>query len=141
MTIQEVQIYPSDLVVSAHACGALTDLVIDKAVEANARVAVLPCCHNLKINSTGNLTNWMDGPLAIDTVRATGLAAKGYAITTQKIPATITPKNRLLMGHPLTPSTSTPSTSTPSTGKTSPENRESNGPHDDPHQGIQNPPG
>ena len=136
MTIQNVQIYPEDLVVSAHACGALTDLVIDKAVEANARVAVLPCCHNLKINSTGNLTNWMDGPLAIDTVRATGLAAKGYAITTQKIPATITPKNRLLMGHPLTPSTSTPSTT-----QTSPENRESNGPHDDPHQGIQNPPG
>ncbi len=103
MRIQEVQIYPGDLVVSAHACGSLTDLVIDKAVEARARVAVLPCCHNLKTGSTGNLSNWMDGSLAIDTVRALGLASKGYVITTQKIPDTITPKNRLLMGHPLTP--------------------------------------
>jgi hypothetical protein len=100
MRIQEVQLYPDDLVVSAHACGSLTDQVIDKAVEAGSRVAVLPCCHNLKINSTGNLDNWMDGSLAIDTVRALGLAAKGYAIFTQKIPHTITPKNRLLMGHP-----------------------------------------
>jgi SAM-dependent methyltransferase len=103
MGIQEVQLYPDDLVVSAHACGSLTDLVIDKAVEAGSRVAVLPCCHNLKINSTGNLDNWMDGSLAIDTVRALGLAAKGYAIFTQKIPHTITPKNRLLMGHPMVP--------------------------------------
>ncbi len=101
MRIQAVQLYPDDLVVSAHACGSLTDLVIDKAVEAGSRVAVLPCCHNLKINSTGNLDNWMDGPLAIDTVRALGLAAKGYAIFTQKIPHAITPKNRLLMGHPM----------------------------------------
>ncbi len=104
MRIQDVEICPSDLVVSAHACGSLTDLVIDKAVEANARVAVLPCCHNLKTCATGSLTNWMDVSLAIDTIRATGLAAKGYAITTQKIPETITPKNRLLMGHPIEPS-------------------------------------
>ena len=104
MRIQDVEICPSDLVVSAHACGSLTDLVIDKAVEANARVAVLPCCHNLKTCATGSLTNWMDVSLAIDAIRATGLAAKGYAITTQKIPETITPKNRLLMGHPIEPS-------------------------------------
>ncbi|MCP4720267.1 MAG: methyltransferase domain-containing protein, partial [Desulfobacteraceae bacterium] len=31
MRIQDVEICPSDLVVSAHACGSLTDLVIDKA--------------------------------------------------------------------------------------------------------------
>jgi len=101
MRIKDVEICPSDLVVSAHACGSLTDLVIDKAVEANARVAVLPCCHNLKTCATGSLTNWMDVSLAIDAVRATGLAAKGYVITTQKIPEIITPKNRLLMGHPI----------------------------------------
>jgi len=100
MRIQDMKIHPNDLVVSAHACGSLTDLVIDKAVEAHARLAVLPCCHNLKTCATGNLTNWMDGPLAIDSVRAMGLVSKGYAITTHKIPGTITPKNRLLMGHP-----------------------------------------
>jgi hypothetical protein len=126
MLIQEVDIYPDDLVVSAHACGSLTDLVIDKAVEAGSRVAVLPCCHDFKTNSTGNLTNWMDGSLAIDTVRALGLASKGYAITTQKIPDTITPKNRLLMGHPMAPSAP----------QTSLENRNGNGPHDNSHKGV-----
>ena len=131
MLIQDVQIHPSDLVVSAHACGILTDLVIDKAVEANARVAVLPCCHNLKTCATGNLMNWMDGALAIDTVRALGLASKGYVISTQKIPETITPKNRLLMGHPIAPSGD----------QTSLENGNGNRPHDNPHKGVQNPPG
>jgi hypothetical protein len=126
MRIQEVEIYPDDLVVSAHACGSLTDLVIDKAVEAGARVAVLPCCHDFKTNSTGNLTNWMDGSLAIDTVRALGLASKGYAITTQKIPDTITPKNRLLMGHPMAPSAP----------QASLENGNVNGPHDNSHKGV-----
>ena len=100
MDIRDVLLFPDDLVVSAHACGALTDLVIDRAVEARARVAVLPCCHNLKTCATGNLTNWMDASLAIDAVRATSLASRGYEIITQRIPGTITPKNRLLMGHP-----------------------------------------
>jgi hypothetical protein len=131
MRIQDVQIHPNDLVVSAHACGSLTDLVIDKAVKAHARVAVLPCCHNLKTCETGNLTNWMDGSLAIDAVRATGLASKGYGIITQKIPGAITPKNRLLMGHPIVPSGS----------KASFENGNGNGPHDHPHKGVQNSPG
>jgi hypothetical protein len=36
----------SDVVVSAHACGTLTDEVIDAANRARARVAVLPCCHD-----------------------------------------------------------------------------------------------
>ncbi|MBU0973558.1 MAG: SAM-dependent methyltransferase [Proteobacteria bacterium] len=103
MDIRDVLLFPEDLVVSAHACGALTDLVLDRAVQARARVAVLPCCHNLKTCSGGNLTNWMDASLAIDAVRATNLASRGYEIITQKIPGTITPKNRLLMGHPQAP--------------------------------------
>ncbi len=103
MEIQDVIIFPDDVVVSAHACGALTDVVIDKAVGGNARVAVLPCCHNLKTCPTGNLTNWMEPTLAVDAVRAMNLQSRGYEITTAKIPDTITPKNRLLMGHPLMP--------------------------------------
>jgi hypothetical protein len=135
MRIQDVQINPDDLVVSAHACGGLTDLIIDTAVSANARLAVLPCCHNLKTGATGNLSNWMDGSLAIDTVRALSLASRGYKITTQKIPGTITPKNRLLMGHPISLSGDSLS------HDTSPENGDCNRPHDNPHKGVQNSPG
>ena len=99
LPVQEVTILPDDIVVSAHACGSLTDLIIDKAMEQHARVAVLPCCHNLKESSTDGLEGWMDKTLAVDTVRAVRLRSKGYRIVTQKIPNDITPKNRLLMGE------------------------------------------
>lgn len=97
--VQEITIFPDDIVVSAHACGSLTDLIIDKAIKQHARLAVLPCCHDLKESSTDGLEGWMDKPLAVDTVRAMRLRSKGYQIVTQKIPNDITPKNRLLMGE------------------------------------------
>lgn len=97
--VQDIDVLPDDLVVSAHACGPLTDVIIDKAIDHHARVAVLPCCHNGKISSTGSLEGWMDMTLAVDTMRAVRLRSNGYDIVTQYIPGDITPKNRLLMGH------------------------------------------
>ena len=88
--------------VSSHACGALTDLVLDLAVAANARVAVLPCCHDLKSRDARGLSGWLDGPVAIDVMRAVSLTQRGYRIWTQTIPTDITPKNRLLLGAPVT---------------------------------------
>jgi len=89
-----------DVVVSAHACGAFTDRVIDWAIHASARVAVLPCCHDVEKNDAGGLTGWLDAPLAIDVMRALRLRAAGYRVRTQTIPAEITPKNRLILGNP-----------------------------------------
>jgi hypothetical protein len=65
-----------------------------------ARVAVLPCCHDLAACDAGGLAGWVDGALAIDIMRARRLAQHGYRIWTQAIPAAITPKNRLLLGAP-----------------------------------------
>ena len=98
-SVEAVNVRSDDLVVSAHACGGLTDLIIAKAVESRARLAVLPCCHDLKTSPTGGLGGWMDKPLAVDAVRAVNLSSRGYRILTQTIPADITPKNRLLMGE------------------------------------------
>lgn len=89
-----------DVVVSIHACGALTDHVIDLAVAARSRLAVMPCCHNLDTADTGALTGWLNGPLAVDVVRATKLRALGWQVWTQTIPVEITPHNRLLMAEP-----------------------------------------
>jgi len=97
--IQTVEVQSGDIVVSAHACGSLTDLVLEKAIEKQARVAVLPCCHNVNQSSTNQLEGWMDKTLAVDAVRAFKLKSSGYKIVTQKIPSDITPKNRLLMGE------------------------------------------
>jgi hypothetical protein len=98
--LAEVQLYRDDLVVSAHACGGLTDLVLERAVKAGACVAVLPCCHNLKTGDLGGMEGWLDGPLAMDAARASRLRFQGYRVFTQQIPGDITPKNRLLMGEP-----------------------------------------
>lgn len=97
--IEDVIVEKSDIVVSAHACGILTDVIIGRAVESCAKLAVLPCCHDTKVSETSNLEGWMDKPLAIDTVRALKLKQAGYKIFTQVIPSEITPKNRLLMGE------------------------------------------
>ena len=98
--VEELEILHTDVVVSSHACGSLTDRVLDRAVAARARVAVLPCCHDLGTCDAGELSGWVDGPVAIDIVRALRLRQQGYRIWTQAIPASITPKNRLLLGAP-----------------------------------------
>jgi hypothetical protein len=94
-----VEVESDDVVVSIHACGALTDRVIERAVGVRARVAVLPCCHDLERCDGGSIGGWMDGATAIDIMRAVRLEAQGYRVWTQTIPGAITPKNRLLMGR------------------------------------------
>jgi len=102
-----VTLHRDDVVVSSHACGALTDQVLDAASQAGARVAVLPCCHDADSCDAGPLTGWMDLALAVDTMRAMRLESRGYRVWTQTIPEAITPKNRLLIGVPLVSSQAT----------------------------------
>jgi hypothetical protein len=102
-SLDNVEILPTDVVVSSHACGALTDRVLERAVSARACVAVLPCCHDLAaaVNSDAEaLTAWVGCALAIDIGRAVRLRQQGYRIWTHAIPVDITPKNRLLLGAP-----------------------------------------
>ncbi len=95
-----VEVRSGDVVVSSHACGALTDRVLERAAGARARVAVLPCCHHHATSDAGELAGWVESPVAIDIVRAVRLQRQGYRIWTQTIPAAVTPQNRLLLGAP-----------------------------------------
>lgn len=99
--VGSVALTAGDLVVSIHACGTLTDLVLTRALEVGARVAVLPCCHDAQRCDLGGLGGWLDPALAIDVTRAARMRAAGYAVHTQHIPAEITPRNRLLLAAPL----------------------------------------
>jgi hypothetical protein len=98
--LKAVPLHRGDLVVSAHACGGLTDLVLERAIGAGACVAVLPCCHDLKAADLGGLEGWLDGPLAMDATRVARVRSQGYRVYTQVIPVDITPKNRLLLAEP-----------------------------------------
>jgi len=100
VALEQVPILPGDLVVSAHACGALTDTVLDRAIAARAAVAVLPCCHFLRENVQHPLAAWLEPALAQDVERALRLKAAGYVLHATTIPGEITPRNRLLIGVP-----------------------------------------
>ena len=95
-----LEIFETDVLVSAHACGPLTDEILTMALSARARVAVLPCCHATGKSDLGGLGGWLDPALAIDATRAARLRHRGYRVLTQTIPDSITPKNRLLLGTP-----------------------------------------
>ena len=99
-TIESIVLTATDVVVSSHACGDLTDRIIDRAVAAGARLAVLPCCHDVETCDVGPLGGWMDSALAVDAMRAVRLEGHGYRVWTQVIPSSITPKNRLLIASP-----------------------------------------
>lgn len=98
--IADVELRAGDLLVSAHACGTLTDEVIGRAIDGRARVVVLPCCQDAAAGDLGGVGGWLDASLAIDVTRAARLRANGYAVYTQRIPESITPKNRLLLAEP-----------------------------------------
>ena len=104
----EVTLEESDVVVSSHACGTLTDEVLELAIAARARVAVLPCCHDERACDLGGLRGWLDAPLAIDVTRAARLRNKGYEVLTQHVPESVTPKNRLLVAWPSVAGTTAP---------------------------------
>ena len=98
--LDAVQSEAGDILISCHACGDLTDQVLQKAVRASARVVVLPCCHAKRQAAEGGLGGWLDSALAIDVTRAATLRSHGYAVYTQRIPSAVTPKNRLLLAEP-----------------------------------------
>ena len=74
-TIDEFQIESGDVVVSCHACGALTDRVLARAAGARARVAVLPCCHDVETCEVGPL-RWMGRSGARHRHRTSGEARR-----------------------------------------------------------------
>ncbi len=100
VSLETFELHPDDVVVSAHACGHLTDVVLTRAAAVGARVAVLPCCHHLHRDRAQDLEGWLDGVLAMDVERAVWLRARGYRVKTTTIAADITPHHRLLLGTP-----------------------------------------
>ena len=98
--LEEVEISKAALVVSVHACGVITDSVLDRALSQSNPVAVVPCCHDFSESDDGGLTRWMEPSLAIDAARAARLRAAGYEVIATTIPEDITPRNRLLIGVP-----------------------------------------
>jgi hypothetical protein len=108
--LRSADVGPETRVLGVHACGALTDTILDLAIDAGARVAVLPCCHSTAKLDDGGLGGWLPTDVAIDATRAHRLRTAGYTVHTTTIDPAISPKNRLLMAQRAVQSTCVSST-------------------------------
>ena len=89
------------LVCGLHACGGLSDIVIDVALEGSSALALVPCCHTTKIPHDVDAAARVGLDEAIDASRARRLEAAGWAVERDTLcPREITPKNGLILARP-----------------------------------------
>ena len=90
-------IVPGCAIVSAHACGVLSDLCIDIAIETGGPIAILPCCYpRSKCPAPLALQTRFGPETAFDIDRTYRLEAAGFQVRWAEIPPVITPMNRIL---------------------------------------------
>ena len=93
-------IKPGVAVVSAHACGVLSDLCIDVASKTGGPIAILPCCYpRSACKAPLALQTQFGMQAAFDIDRTYRLEAAGYQVRWGSIPVEITPMNRILYGR------------------------------------------
>ena len=94
---------PGTAILGVHACGVRTDKCIEHAIALRSTVALLPCCRRHRLHpSPGCLKNVLGADVAIDVDRTYRLHSAGYHVRWDQISPTITQKNRVLIGRPLT---------------------------------------
>ena len=98
---RDVEATGDTLVAGLHACGGLSDIVIDVALEGSSALALVPCCHSTKIPHDVDAAAKVGLDEAIDEARARRLQAAGWAVERGVLcPREITPKNGLILGRP-----------------------------------------
>ena len=102
--LEAVEPCSSTLLCGIHACGTLSDTIISLAVQGNAPLVLIPCCHTKKtlqladrqeIQSLNvSLSEFVDGR------RIERLQLSGYNVVKQEIPQAITPMNTVITATP-----------------------------------------
>jgi hypothetical protein len=94
-------------VVGIHACGEVTDVVLDLAVRLGAPVAVMPCCYTgTSAGVPFGVRRALGVGMAADVGRSFRMQAHGYHVDWAAIPSQITPMNRIIIGEPQSPRSS-----------------------------------
>lgn len=97
------------LVVAIHACGSLTDVVIDLAISQQLPFAVVPCCYNrsqeflspLPETTSQHLSGYFPSQKDyVDVLRIATIYQCGYHVTLRALPSSVTDHNRIIIGAP-----------------------------------------
>lgn len=107
--VEDYEPVNNSVYIAVHACGELTDRIIEKAVQVKAPLAVMTCCHKFGLEERYSLKSPPDPRLMlyqnhreyIDKVRLQYLVEKRYDAQLLRIDSQITPHNNLLIGTPL----------------------------------------
>ena len=87
-------------IVSAHACGVLSDQCIDVAIKIEGRLAILPCCYpKASCHAPPAVQAAFGLNAAYDIDRTYRLTSAGYLVRWMEIPKVITPMNRILIAR------------------------------------------
>lgn len=90
-----------NIIIATHACGMLTDYVINYAMEQKAEsIAVMPCCYTgTDVGSPYGIKRALGVSWAADIRRSYKLQECGYHVDFGAIPQSITPMNRIIVGE------------------------------------------
>jgi len=107
--LKHVDADPNVLLISVHACGPLTDVVIERAVACGASVVVMPCCHSLRqplppapgltAVKLANRAKEFGVAHAMDAERIDALRSLGYTVTQEYCDDEVTNRNRLILAR------------------------------------------
>ena len=88
-------------IIGVHACGSLTDKVIEIASLLKAPVALMPCCYGgTDKGSPVGVRRALGSAMAADVDRSYRLEREGFFVDWTTIPSQITPMNRIIIALP-----------------------------------------
>lgn len=94
-------------VVAVHACGELTDRVIDMSIEHKLPFAVMTCCHSFRLidrylglTIDHHILNYTNFQNYLDNARLSYIRSKGYFSVIEKINESVSKENRIIIGLP-----------------------------------------